>query len=386
MGPKCRTHTPTLINGPRCRSCQTAAMPNKAHKSKFATKGEIRRKSQGRVEKLKVTQRHGPKLMASGNRAGHKVRQLQSLKDKRQNKRQEVLHERRIGTAHGPPKVVAFFGLSSVVDPHKMRDRAIGLAQQQRAALDPHTQAKYGPQAPELGQQAATCIYPEFSKARLTLLSATNDLDRQLDAAKVADVAVLVIRAAHDDTISQCSTLGRRASSIIELDDEDLDMAYALPRVPGRGRPVCVGRCGLTWGVRARSPGESRGRGFALRYPGSAVLLQTSGVKGFLGLWKTLAGDSFAGNVPDSPWGAAGSLNVLTATTRRRWRSRNGGVKTAAWRTFRRTSTLRRAVKNKRVTVQGPVKKPPMGHMSHRGSEFSECLFFFRERRLWQCH
>ena len=45
---------------------------------------------------------------------------------------------------------------------------------------------------------------------------------------------------------------------------------------------------------------------------------------------------------------------VLTSATRRQWRNRNGGVKTAAWRTFRRRSTLHRAVKNKRVTVRAP--------------------------------
>ena len=60
-------------------------------------------------------------------------------------------------------------------------------------------------------------------------------------------------------------------------------------------------------------------------------------------------------------------LEVLTTTTRRRWRNRNGGVKTAAWRTFRRRSTLHHAVKNKRVTVQGPVKKPQMDYMSLGG-------------------
>ena len=49
------------------------------------------------------------------------------------------------------------------------------------------------------------------------------------------------------------------------------------------------------------------------------------------------------------------------------WRNRNGGVKTAAWRTFRRTSTLHHAVKKERVTVQGPGKKPQMDYMSHRG-------------------
>ena len=63
-----------------------------------------------------------------------------------------------------------------------------------------------------------------------------------------------------------------------------------------------------------------------------------------------------------------GPQEVWTTTTRRRWRNRNGGVKTAAWRTFRRRSALHRAVKNKRVTVQGPVKKPQMDYMSHRGS------------------
>ena len=59
--------------------------------------------------------------------------------------------------------------------------------------------------------------------------------------------------------------------------------------------------------------------------------------------------------------------NVLTATTRRRWRNRDGGVKTTDWRTFRSRSTLHHAVKNNRVTVQGPIKKPQMDYMSQRG-------------------
>ena len=52
------------------------------------------------------------------------------------------------------------------------------------------------------------------------------------------------------------------------------------------------------------------------------------------------------------------------------WRNRNGGVKTAAWRTFmrrRRRPTLHHAVKDKRVIVLGPVKQPEMDFMSHRG-------------------
>ena len=54
------------------------------------------------------------------------------------------------------------------------------------------------------------------------------------------------------------------------------------------------------------------------------------------------------------------------------WRNRNGGVKTAAWRTFmrrRRRPTLHHAVKDKRVTVLGPVKQPEMDFMSHRGGQ-----------------
>ena len=62
-------------------------------------------------------------------------------------------------------------------------------------------------------------------------------------------------------------------------------------------------------------------------------------------------------------WGGGG-----VTTTRRRWTNRNVGVKTAAWQTFSRRSTLHHAVKNKRVTVQGPVKKPQMDYMSHSGS------------------
>ena len=62
-------------------------------------------------------------------------------------------------------------------------------------------------------------------------------------------------------------------------------------------------------------------------------------------------------------------LNVLTTTTSCRWRNRNGGVKTAGWWTLRRRSTLHHAVKDERVTVQGPVKKPQMDCMSNRGEE-----------------
>ena len=47
------------------------------------------------------------------------------------------------------------------------------------------------------------------------------------------------------------------------------------------------------------------------------------------------------------------------------WRNRNGGVKTAAWRTFRRRSA---SCGEQRVTVQGPVKKSQMDYLSHRGS------------------
>ena len=54
-------------------------------------------------------------------------------------------------------------------------------------------------------------------------------------------------------------------------------------------------------------------------------------------------------------------------TTTRRNVTQGGAVKTAAWRTFRRRSTLHHAVKNKRVTVQGSVTKPQMDYMSHRG-------------------
>ena len=64
--------------------------------------------------------------------------------------------------------------------------------------------------------------------------------------------------------------------------------------------------------------------------------------------------------------GGGGGFNVLTTPTRRRWRNRNGGAKTAAWRPFRRRSTLHRAVKNKRVTAQGPVKKPQL-HVAQGG-------------------
>ena len=45
-----------------------------------------------------------------------------------------------------------------------------------------------------------------------------------------------------------------------------------------------------------------------------------------------------------------------------------GGVRTAVWRTFRSRSTLHEAVKSKRGSVQGPVKKAQMACMSRMGA------------------
>ena len=59
--------------------------------------------------------------------------------------------------------------------------------------------------------------------------------------------------------------------------------------------------------------------------------------------------------------------SCLDRHNRCRCTNTNGGVKTAAWRTFGRRWTLHRAVKNERVTAQGPGKKPPMDCMFHRG-------------------
>ena len=67
------------------------------------------------------------------------------------------------------------------------------------------------------------------------------------------------------------------------------------------------------------------------------------------------------------PGGGGGVLDVLTTTTHRRWRNRNDGVKTAAWRTFRRRSTLHHAGKNKWMTVQGSVKKPQVDYYVTQG-------------------
>ena len=62
---------------------------------------------------------------------------------------------------------------------------------------------------------------------------------------------------------------------------------------------------------------------------------------------------------------AAWICNVWTTTTRRRWRHRDCGVKTAAWRTFAPHATKSR---EERVTVQGPVKAPAQDIMSQEGA------------------
>ena len=51
--------------------------------------------------------------------------------------------------------------------------------------------------------------------------------------------------------------------------------------------------------------------------------------------------------------------NALTTTTRRRWRNRNGGVKTAAWRTFRRRLALHHGGGGRAGSLYATPPAPP---------------------------
>eukprot|EP00669_Euglena_mutabilis_P010158 TRINITY_DN4937_c0_g1_i1.p1 TRINITY_DN4937_c0_g1~~TRINITY_DN4937_c0_g1_i1.p1 ORF type:complete len:842 (-),score=314.04 TRINITY_DN4937_c0_g1_i1:212-2713(-) len=199
---------------------------NKKHKARFASKTEQKKRDKGRTDPAsKIPVRQGIKLSAAGSTPGTKLRNLQSSTDKRKNKRAKVLEERRVGSPHGPPKIVGLVGLSTAADATALTHR---LWRQSAAAADPKREG-------DVPRPPVTCVFPEFQRARLSLVPANSNLDRQVDVAKVADIAVLVIRAAHDDVITQASMRSRKsvagaaAPSAMDDDFDDLQSQYTMP-------------------------------------------------------------------------------------------------------------------------------------------------------------
>lgn len=155
---------------------------NKKHKAgKHATKTLLAKRSGGKVERRAST-RSASSASANAALAHQKQARVLRQKQLREHKRDELMLQRRfgLGSALGPPKMVALVALSAVAD----------LAETKRFLLD-------GAATIEQPRQHAlrNCTVGVFAqhKQKVGVIDCGNDLLVAMDAAKVADVLVLVL-------------------------------------------------------------------------------------------------------------------------------------------------------------------------------------------------
>ncbi|POM77564.1 Pre-rRNA-processing protein TSR1 [Phytophthora palmivora] len=158
---------------------------NKKHKTgRHESKTLLARRSGGKVEGRRSSVRSTGSSIGSMSLSGQKAARLQRQKHLRDNKREELLLQRRfgLGGALGPPKIVALVALSDQAD----------LAQVQQSILESASNVEE-PAQDVVGLKNCTVGVFSQHKQKLCVIDCGCNLLVALDAAKVADVVVFVL-------------------------------------------------------------------------------------------------------------------------------------------------------------------------------------------------
>lgn len=158
---------------------------NKKHKTgRHESKTLLARRSGGKVEGRRASVRSTGSSIGSMRLSGQKAARLQRQKHLRDNKREEVLLQRRfgLGGALGPPKIVALIALSDMAQLVEVQESILAGAASVEEPVHDVTGLK-------------NCTIGVFSqhKQKLCIINCGCNLLVALDAAKVADIVVFVL-------------------------------------------------------------------------------------------------------------------------------------------------------------------------------------------------
>lgn len=164
---------------------------NKSHKGIVTSKrAQKRALGPGKVASIK-NRRNGSvtsdaSSLASTSNRQNRINQSQQLKKK---KRDTVLLMKRVGSQRGPPKIVAIIPLSEHVNPQDLMNGCL----------------REGTTSSNIGSNSS--VYFSQFKAHITFITAELDVMSVLDAAKVADIIILVGDAGADELISDMGAI-----------------------------------------------------------------------------------------------------------------------------------------------------------------------------------
>ncbi|UIZ26939.1 hypothetical protein KXD40_002155 [Peronospora effusa] len=159
---------------------------NKKHKTgRHESKTLLARRRGGKVEGRRVSACSSGSSLSSMGLTGQKAARLQRQKQLRGNKREEMLLQRRfgLGSALGPPKIVALVGLS---------DQA-NLIEVRQSILEDASTVEESQLQDVAGLKNCTIGVFNQHKQKLCVVDCGCNLLVALDAAKVADVIVFVL-------------------------------------------------------------------------------------------------------------------------------------------------------------------------------------------------
>jgi pre-rRNA-processing protein TSR1 len=181
---------------------------NKKHKSKFASKGEIARKAQGRTtEKKTVAAGVARKALITkgGQSAGTKGRKQQVANALKTAKNEAVSKHQTIGTRRGPPRIVGVVAVNESANALALQAAIVRVSGSDAKSSEPGVPLNI------------TC---PAVKQRFTLVAdADADEQRIADIAKVSDVMVLAIDCSA--AVQQTLVDVRREMMEAAADDDD---------------------------------------------------------------------------------------------------------------------------------------------------------------------
>ncbi|CAH0477839.1 unnamed protein product [Peronospora belbahrii] len=180
---------------------------NKKHKAgRHESKTLLAKRTGGKVEGRRISVRSTGSSIGSMSLSGQKAARVQRQKQLRGNKREEILLQRRfgLGSALGPPKIVALVGLS---------DQA-NLVEVQQSILESASSVEE-PQSQDI-VRLNNCTIGVYSqhKQKICIVDCGCNLLVALDAAKVADVVVFVL-SVHNGADGGLSEEGVRIISAV---------------------------------------------------------------------------------------------------------------------------------------------------------------------------
>jgi pre-rRNA-processing protein TSR1 len=191
---------------------------NKAHKQKFSSKRALADKQQGRKVSAKASTATKRKN-TSGTVNPHmdSVRRQQQAAALRNNKRNAILTQKRIGACGGPPRVIGLVPINEAANSLLAAREIVSGLPQRRVSAD---EAKTEDEAHDFSRPVTFAC--SATKQRFTLVTEAEGNEQDvLDAAKVADVMVLVLNVSSQvqETIKKLATLEEGG------DDEEFDDA-----------------------------------------------------------------------------------------------------------------------------------------------------------------